>query len=401
MNSKALSSALNNPEIKDFLSSYQQNERSEVIKLSMLHTIYSLKSSFSSYPSIADLRDIMSNAGKIKSLESTIASMKQKLESIKREIFTLENSLNKPAAHKTENVEKVQKPQKEVVSVLKPPSFQGKSTHRSHSAPHLTKASSQWRQGDTSIFRNHYAEIKPANSRNYLFRDVSPQSLRGHHYKEYLTEWNNEYTQYNERQNPAGIYPQWWMALTELDIKPEKQTAKVTQIKYPKTERKVWVEAPGCPEEEEERIEEPRTIVPKQRLPQSVKFMPKTSEKAAEANIPSIESSGNEARVHFSDKKYAGWVGDFSKVVKGSGGKVSNSVSKEISYTESSRKDHSSGYTSSSMTNYVPTSEMRQFYQGEFNKFLESKNGESYTSGRMRSPYQNSLSSEDQKSSFL
>lgn len=394
MNTKALSSALSTPEIKEFLGSYQQNERSEVLKLSLLHTIYSLKSSFSTYPSLLDLREIMSNAGKIKSLESTITSMKQKLESIKNEIFSLESSLNRPVTTKSEPVER---PQKEVVSVLKPPSFQTKQPNRSHSAPHLTKASSQWRQGDPSIFRNHFAEVKPGNSRNYLFRQVSPPSLRGHNYKEYLTEWN---PMNNAEKNPEGIYPQWWMALTELDVKPEKQTAKVTQMKYPKTERKVWVEGPAFVEEND-GVEDPRVLVPRQRPPQSVKFQPKTSEKAAEANLSSVESSGNEARVHFSDKKYAGWVGDFSKVVKTSTGKVSNSISKELSYVDSSRKDHSSGYTSSSMTNYVPTNEMRQFYQGEFNRFLESKNGESYTSGRMRSPYQNSLSSEDQKSSFL
>jgi hypothetical protein len=387
MNSKALSQVLAHQEIKDFLSFYQSNERSEVLKLSILHTIYSLRSNYSNFPALPDFREIMSNAGKLKSLESTVAMMKQKLEMIKQEILHLENSLSKPAEMKT----KESASPKEVISVLKPTSFQGK---RSLSAPHISKAPSQWRQGDPSVFRNFHAENKP-NSRNFLFRDSSPPCLRGHHYKEYLTTC----------QGPASdstntIYPDWWLALTELDVKPQKISQKITQskIKIPsKTERKVWLDAPACPEEEE--VEEPRMIIPRQRPQPVLKGNTKTCEKSAGADLPSVESSGNEARVHFNDKKYANWVGDFSKVVKGSTGKISNPGSKEISYTESSRKDHSSGYTSSSMTNYVPSNEMRQFYQGEFNRFLESKNGESLASGKGRSYNQYSHSSEDQKSS--
>ena len=231
-----------------------------------------------------------------------------------------------------------------------------------------------------------------------MFRDASPPNFRGHNYKEYITSWGGAATP----NSGNGIYPDWWMALTELDVKPEKISQKITQskIKFPvKTERKVWVDSDRHIQTEE--VEEPKTLIPRTKPQPSVKFVPKTNEKSAEANFSSVESSGNEARVHFIDKQHANWVGDFSKVVKGSTGRISNPASKEISYTESSRKDHSSGYTSSSMTNYVPSSEMRQFYQGEFNRFLESKNGESYASGKGRNLYQNSLSSDEQKSSFL
>ena len=382
------------PEIKDFLSFYKTSDRNEVLKLSVLYTIYSLRSNYTSYPSVKDLQAILLNAGKLKSLESTISEMKQKLEMIKQEIGGLESSLSRNSEKKTAQVEAVQRSPKEVVSVLKPTSFNGK---RSLSAPHISKAPSLWRQGDQSVFRNNFAECKP-NSRNFLFRDASPPNFRGHNYKEYITSWAGATTP----DSGNGIYPDWWMALTELDVKPDKISQKITQskIKFPiKTERKVWVDSDRYSEAEE--VEEPKTLIPRTKPQPSVKFVPKTSEKSAEANFSSVESSGNEARVHFIDKQHANWVGDFSKVVKGSAGRVSNPTSKEISYTESSRKDLSSGYTSSSMTNYVPSSEMRQFYQGEFNRFLESKNGESYASGKGRGLYQNSLSSDDQKSSFL
>ena len=387
------------PEIKEFLSFYKTSDRNEVLKLSVLYTIYSLRSNYTCYPSVQDLQGILLNAGKLKSLESTISEMKQKLDMIKQEIGGLESSLTKTSKQKVTQVEPIQRLPKEVVSVLKPTSFQPISFQgkRSFSAPHITKAPSLWRQGDQSVFRNNFAENKP-NSRNFLFRDTSPPNFRGHNYKEYITTWDRA----NTPNSANGIYPGWWLALTELDVKPQKISQKITQsdIKFPnKTERKVWADSGR--KIEPDKVEEPKILIPRTKPQPSIKFVPKTSEKSAEANFSSVESSGNEARVHFLDKQHANWVGDFSKVVKGSAGRISNPTSKEISYTESSKKDHSSGYTSSSMTNYVPSSEMRQFYQGEFNRFLESKNGESYASGKGRSLYQNSLSSDDQKSSFL
>lgn len=406
MNAKALSLVLANPEISTFLSHYPISERAEVVKLAILHSIYSLKSSYQSHPSLGQLKEILMNAGKIQSLENVVIQMKEKLEGIKREIGTLEYALNKNPADEIPCKEykgKVLDFRPSLYEQVKEP--QTKTCYRSRSAPHITKAPSDWRQGDPAVFRNRFAEICPSVSNKYLFKQTSPQPLREHNYKEFITA--NDIVQsatlrQNEEDN-AVIYPEWWKALSELDVKPARLTAKVTQHVPPKPtlkqERRQW---PEYQQEPKPIIEEQvRTLPPRQKPQPTVKFSPKTSEKSIEAQLESAESLPNEAaRVHFNHKKYSGWVGDFSKAVKTPKSRTSNSISKEISYTESSRKDHSSGYTSSSMTNYVPSSEMRQFYQGEFNRFLESKNGESYASGRLRSPYHNSLSSEDHKGSF-
>ena len=186
------------PEIKEFLSFYKTSDRNEVLKLSVLYTIYSLRSNYTCYPSVQDLQGILLNAGKLKSLESTISEMKQKLDMIKQEIGGLESSLTKTSKQKVTQVEPIQRLPKEVVSVLKPTSFQPISFQgkRSFSAPHITKAPSLWRQGDQSVFRNNFAENKP-NSRNFLFRDTSPPNFRGHNYNISVQVSN-----YNNRKYP-------------------------------------------------------------------------------------------------------------------------------------------------------------------------------------------------------
>lgn len=378
MNVKSLSKVLNFPEIKAFLNAYPSTERAEVLKTTLLHTIYSLKATFPSTPSLFQLKDLISNAGKIQGLEGAITSMKSKLDSMKKEIFHMETSLTKPSPEVCLNPPEP----KPAISLQK--------SNRSYSAPHLTKAPSNWRQGDTTIFRNGFVENHPASTRNFLFRQVSPPSLRNHNYKEFLQAEDNYTTE--KSQKTTGIYPEWWKALTELDVKPVKLTSKVTQHVIPKSllkpEKKKSIE----PYVWHNDIEEVAKKV------SQVRFEPKTSEKSAEANFDSLDSA--EAKVRFSDKKYAGWVGDFSKVVKKDTNRHGQSVSKEISYTDSSRKEHSSGYTSSSMTNYAPNSEMKHFYQGEFNRFLESKADESSGKGKIKSPYHYSLSSEEQKYSY-
>ncbi|OMJ82413.1 hypothetical protein SteCoe_16888 [Stentor coeruleus] len=390
MNAKALSLVLANPEISTFLAHYPISERAEVIKLTILHSIYSLKSSYQSHPSFGQLKEILTNAGKIQSLESVVIQMKEKLEGIKREIGTLEYSLNKNPPEEIpykDHKGKILDFRPSLYEKIKEP--QPKSFYRSRSAPHITKAPSDWRQGDPAVFRNRFAEISP---------------LREKTYKEFITPSDivQSATHRPNEEDNIVIYPEWWKALSELDVKPARLTAKVTQHVPPKPtlkqERRQW---PEYQQEPKTIIEEQvRTLPPRQKPQPTVKFSPKTSEKSIEAQLESAESLNNEAKVHFNHKKYSGWVGDFTKAVKTPKSRTSNSISKEISYAESSKKDHSSGYTSSSMTNYVPSSEMRQFYQGEFNRFLESKNGESYASGRLRSPYHNSLSSEDHKGSF-
>ena len=384
MNVNSLSKVLSNPEIKSFLNCYPSSERSEVLKITLLHTIYSLKGSFSSTPSLPQLKDLISNAGKIQSLEGTISLMKSKLNHIKKEILSLEGSLSSPPAQ----LPPVQHP-----NDSKDLNHTQKIT-RSRSAPHITKAPSNWRQGDTTVFRDKFVENHPGNTRNLLFRETSPQNLRGHNYKEFLRADDTS----SRPKTDAGIYPEWWKALTELDVKPTRVTAKVTQHVPPKPslkpERKEWVEPNKWYKDIAEEAPPP---MPRKTSGNQVKFSPRTSDKSAEANFESIDSSkGENGKVTFSDKKYAGWVGDFSKVVKSGTGKIEQNASKEISYTDSSRKDHSSGYTSSSMTNYVPNSEMKHFYQGEFNRFLQSRAGESSKQEKIKSPYQYSLSSEEQ-----
>ena len=148
-------------------------------------------------------------------------------------------------------------------------------------------------------------ENRPANTKNVLFRDASPPTLRNHAYKEHLRANDSYETKIDT--NTTNIYPEWWKALTELDIKPTKLTSKVTQHIPPKpsikNERKQWVEPYVWHKDTPEEIQVSHQ--PKQKLPNQVHFSPKTSEKSAEANFDSIDSS-NEARVHFSDKKYSG-----------------------------------------------------------------------------------------------
>lgn len=379
MNSKTWSKILDHADINDFISHYPAPQRPEVIKICLLSTIYSIKSSKKPVPSLEELKDIISNAGKILSLEGVILGMKSKLESLKQEIGAVESNLNKPPPQVL-----IQEEQK---------IENNERASRSHSAPHITKAPSNWRKGDENIFRNGYAQTKPNNTKNILFRNVSPPTLRDHNYKEILK--SNDLYDIKE-PNASNIYPEWWVALTELDVKPSKLTNKVTQHIPPKPalkyDRKQWPEPYTWQKDTETDFKPPNL---KRNTRAQLKFSPKTSEKSAEANFESIDSAVPEARVHFSDKKYSGWVGDFSKVVKNSSSKPVQSISKEISYTDSSRKDYSSGYTSSSMTNYAPNSEMKQFYQKEFNKFFESKPGESFNSARIKSPNQYSYSSED------
>ena len=165
------------------------------------------------------------------------------------------------------------------------------------SAPHLRKAPSDWRQGDKTIFRKGFVENENYTRKPY---PNSPTNIRIR--EEFLQDTNNL-----KQQNVQTIYPEWWLALSELHVKPTKLPEKVTSFipplpKHP-VERKQWVE----PYVWHQDSAKP----PAKKI---IKFSPRTSEKSAEANFESLDSS--QGRVRFSDKNYSGWVGDYTKEVK-------------------------------------------------------------------------------------
>ena len=220
MNFKGITRILNIPEIKDFFNAYQANERTEVLKISILHTIFSLKTSFNSYPSLTELREIMLNAGKLHTLESTILTMKEKLEKVKSEIHSMEEALAKKEtiAEEKKVVQISQKPQKNSV----------KMPLRSRSAPHIPKAPSNWRLGDPTIFRKQGARQL---INNLPVQDYSSLIPHTNEYTEIITV--NNMLEADKNLSQPNIYPQWWLALTELDVKPEKVSTKITQFVPP------------------------------------------------------------------------------------------------------------------------------------------------------------------------
>ncbi|CAG9333638.1 unnamed protein product [Blepharisma stoltei] len=416
------------PEVGRFFENYQQEEWPELFLDLVLYSIYALRSCHESPPPSSYLQDLVRKAGMIVSLENVIPSMQEKLMLIKEDISRLESELQ---------IKRDEKAVNEVQETL-----QVKSKVRSSSAPsrnYSNKAPTNWRQGDTNVFRGNIPENKPAQTKNVLFRDTSPPALRNHKFVEVLKENDDFNWKWKGNDIERAIYPEWWTAQCQMDVKNPETTVKITQRKPPplpkptqsrmveteplkkssKPKRNSW-KIPSKSNGSDDMTHSQEWVVHSDK---SVEVDLDTPGSSVQENHVRFESNSQKNPKQVSIKKPTAWVQDFSDVVKRSPASSMRHSSSQSDSRQQSTPSHqsihvfspaepprskslqesqpmkssSSGYTSSSMTQYNPSEEMKQFFQNEFTNFLESRGTESLGSGAKNheSSYYSSSPSEE------
>ena len=130
-----------------------------------------------------------------------------------------------------------------------------------------------------------------------------------------------------------AIYPQWWLNLMKNN--PERREKEQSSRNKSHTQPSL--------------AKPPKTHTFKLN---SISSLIKTCEKSVEANIESYQSNSSENRVRFDEKN-----------IETSRNSVKDSV-----YAELYNKEQSN--SSSSTSNFFPTTEMKKFYQEEFKRLF-------------------------------
>jgi hypothetical protein len=182
------SKVFENEEIFDFFQKYLPEDRSSALEIILKTVISSIKSLYSTIPSLETLREFMYGTLKSKAPDSQNQPNTKKLTNLKSELDLIQNYLSnnskKPTNHDIWNQE-----------------------IRAISESRFNKPSSAWRKGDLSIFRKRSCE--------------NPSK------EEKLIDLNQIAT---SRNSQISIYPNWWLGLMGTEMAEDPNSNKVKKL---------------------------------------------------------------------------------------------------------------------------------------------------------------------------